>query len=101
MNTAANPNNYYLISAQVVDADKLPIGSLTKVSAAAPVNFDTKLPLVLVITLSNNPNGFNNDAQPVQFAYGGQNWDSSQSPQCNMGAYDSGVRQGDCTWQCP
>ena len=32
---------------------------------------------------------------PVTFAYGSQNWKSSDG-QCNVGLYDSGARQMDC-----
>ena len=57
------------------------------------VNVDSQLPLVLVVTAENV------DDDPVEFAYGGQSWDSN-SAQCSVGGYDSGARQMDCGFSC-
>ena len=101
MNTVANPNGFYIIDVRINDADRRILTNETHLNAAAPGSILTVLPHPLSITLSNNPNGVNNDAMPIVFDYDTQHWDSSQSPQCTMGAYDHGVRQGDCTFSCP
>ncbi|KAF2681924.1 hypothetical protein K458DRAFT_342944 [Lentithecium fluviatile CBS 122367] len=40
------------------------------------------------------------DADPVQFAYGGQTWDSNDKNRCSVGAYDNNERQMDCGFTC-
>lgn len=103
-------DHQYYLAARVVDAQ----GSLlaqagnsyevggTKVAASSPVGIDSALPYVVVITVplpgSLGPKG-NTDTAPVAFAYAGQTWGSSDS-QCKVGKYDSGARQGDCTFSC-
>lgn len=55
---------------------------------------DTALPFNLIV----DPGA--TDKDPVGFWYSDQYWLSSQS-QCSFGKYDSGSRQGDCSFQCP
>lgn len=64
-----------------------------RVSAANPVNIDSLLPWVLVYT-RHGP-----DSAVPHFDYANDHWDATQ-PRCKVGAFDSGARQGDCSFAC-
>lgn len=87
----------YSINVVLEDADSMIIGNtLGTVESRNPIvvpGFGGQLPVQLIVTMGNV------DKDPVQFAYGDQNWDSDSS-QCKMGKYDHGKREGDCGFNC-
>ena len=94
----------YAFDVLIYDADKKPIGQVSKASidgTTKTLNVNSNLPYVLVITADGG------DADPVKFAYGGQNWDSKDSAvhQSNLGTkaddgYKDGNREGDMGFTC-
>ena len=81
--------------ANISDANGIEIGQATKQSAAESLEVvDSVLPYDLVLATGSTDNA------PIMFWYGDQYWDSSSS-ECSVGAYDSGMRQMDCGFQCP
>ena len=81
----------YLFSASLKDPNGMIIGSLNR--APTPGDITSSLPYVVILTAGNQ------DSDPVEFQYAGQRW-LSDSPQCSVGAYDSGSRNMDCGFSC-
>lgn len=97
-NPASNGNDAtsdYRFTILVKDANQELVGEVDYYDAPSgqAVNVDGELPLVFIATAGTV------DDDPVKFAYGSQNWDSS-SAQCKVGGYDSGSRQMDCGFTC-
>lgn len=93
-NGAGGTSNYRF-DITIFDDNQIQIGQVLLADApgGVGVDVDSKLPLVLVVTSEQV------DSDPVQFAYGGQSWDSNS--QCSVGGYDSGSRNMDCGFACP
>lgn len=73
----------------------MPIGgvSMLDVPAQQTRSIDSRLPYSLSITSGNV------DSDPVSFGYAGFNFNTN-GPNCKVGGYDSGARQGDCGFDC-
>ena len=81
----------FAFDVNLYDAAKKPIGQVVKAAAAAAsrllpnnkvtnyLDMDSNLPDVLIITTTGG------DGDPVQFAYGGATWMSSDATHCSMG----------------
>ncbi|KAF1985101.1 hypothetical protein K402DRAFT_464743 [Aulographum hederae CBS 113979] len=97
---ANDPNSHYALTARIVDAAGTLVGEVgnsyavgdNHIDASAQIDMASALPMKLLITVGTL------DDQPIGFAYSDQSWDSGMSSQCNTGGYDSGSRQGDCTF---
>lgn len=67
------------------------------IGAADPlIIVDTCLPFDLIVAAPGP-----DDSSPVDFWYADQYWTSSMKAQCSFGGYDSGARNGDCSFSCP
>ncbi|KAI4215944.1 MAG: hypothetical protein L6R36_009354 [Xanthoria steineri] len=89
----------YYLQAQIQDANHFEIGHLDKTDATEPVNVNSALPLVLVITAAKPGSSEDPDGAPLQFAYGADKW-SSDDARCKFGGYENGNREGDCGFAC-
>ncbi len=71
------------------------IGSVSKLDVPAKntSSIDSRLPYTLNITSGNVDN------DPIGFGYAGFKFNTN-SPNCKIGRYDSGSRQGDCGFSC-
>ncbi|KAH8802297.1 hypothetical protein DL96DRAFT_1633972 [Flagelloscypha sp. PMI_526] len=81
---------------KLFDSVQTPIGATDgpqDAPANVPINLDSKLPFVMIVTAQNI------DDDPIKFAYAGQNFDSNAG-QCSVGRYDSGKREMDCGFTC-
>jgi len=85
----------YRLTIELFDANHAPLGGVNtaNVPDGGSVDVGSALPNVYIAAVAYV------DSDPVLFAYGGQKFDSS-SPQCSMGEYDNGSRQGDCGFTC-
>ncbi|KAH8832495.1 hypothetical protein DL96DRAFT_1676921 [Flagelloscypha sp. PMI_526] len=86
----------YKLDIKLFNAVQAPIGATsgpTDAPANHPIDFTSKLPFVMIVTAQNV------DANPIKFAYAGQNFDSDAA-QCSVGAYDSGKREMDYGFTC-
>ena len=88
-------NSDYRFDITMVDDQGEVVGGLTAADGptGVAIDVDSKLPYVFEVTAGAV------DSDPVSFAYAGQTW-TSDDGQCSMGAYDSGARNGDCSWTC-
>lgn len=90
-----NPGSTYRLDITLQDDQHVRVGQV--LFADAPpnqdVDVDSALPLVFIATAENV------DDDPLKFRYGSQAWDSN-SPQCKVGGYDSGMRNMDCGFSC-
>lgn len=84
----------YRFTITLKDAIGEPLGGASVVEAPSGqgVDVDSQLPNVFIATAGYV------DSDPVSFAYGGQQWDSSGG--CSVGGYDGGSRQMDCGFSC-
>jgi hypothetical protein len=89
-----NPTPDYQLAVTIKDGANIVIGSATKQIATHPLAVDSKLPFDVIVKEGNADN------DPIQFWYADQYWDSN-SKACSMGKYDSGNRNGDCSFNCP
>lgn len=62
--------------------------------ARGVVNFDSDLPLVLVVSV------YGDDDDWLGFGYGDQAWRSDDEDKCKFGGYNSMWREGDCSFEC-
>jgi len=95
------PNNYYSIEAVIKDANGNPIfGDLPRTTASNPISISSFLPYQLIVTAVLPGSVPDTDAEPLQFAYGGDFWNSGDTTRCSVGNYDSGARNMDCGFAC-
>jgi len=94
------PNNYYSIEAQIKDANGDQIGEISRTTATGPIDISSKLPYQLIVTTVLPGSVPNTDAEPVNFAYGGDLWNSGDTTRCSQGGYDNGARNMDCGFAC-
>lgn len=94
------PDNFYSIEATIKDANGDQIGEIPRTTATGPIDISSKLPYQLVVTTVLPGSVPDTDAEPVQFAYGGDFWNSGDENRCSQGAYDSGARGIDCGFAC-
>ena len=81
----------------MTDADTKAIGQIDKQPVdpmTHSIGMDSNLPAVMIITADGG------DDDPIKFAYNGESFDSNDATHCQMGAYDSGSRQGNCGFTC-
>lgn len=87
----------YAVQVTIKGADGAQIGYLFKSNADVPVGVDNQLPNVLIITSEWNQAGY------VQFSYGSDSWQSSDS-RCKVGKANSpfgyGTSDMDCGFTC-
>ena len=93
-NSRNDPLNYYEMAITVFDNSNIEVGQATKESAEnALVIVDSALPFQLIVATGA-------DKDTITFWYADQYWDSKTG--CGqMGGYDRGSRQGDCSFKCP
>lgn len=94
------PDNFYSVEATIKDANENPIGEIAKTKADVPINISSKLPYQLIVTAALPGSVPDTDAEPLNFAYGGDFWSSNDSARCSVGNYDSGARHMDCGFAC-
>lgn len=94
------PNNHYSLEVQIKDNDGNLIGHLDKTDSDNSVGVDSKLPLVMVVSTVPLGSVENTDAQPVQFRYWADAWDSDNNQRCSSGGYDQDKREMDCGFSC-
>lgn len=87
--------NDYQYDVRIFDSIQEIIGGINALSIPNLqfANIDSQLPNALVITSGLI------DADPITFDYAGQQFDAGSS-QCSIGGYDSGNRDGDCSFSC-
>ncbi|KAH8823206.1 hypothetical protein DL96DRAFT_1818962 [Flagelloscypha sp. PMI_526] len=86
----------YKLDIKLFDSVQAPIGDSggqKDAPANKAVEVTSKLPNVMIVTAQNV------DADPIKFAFGGENFDSNAA-QCSVGGYDSGKREMDCSFTC-
>ncbi|KAH8802294.1 hypothetical protein DL96DRAFT_1633956 [Flagelloscypha sp. PMI_526] len=94
--TIGGAEDNYKLDIKLFDSVQTPIGATDcpqDAPANVPINLDSKLPFVMIVTAQNI------DDDPIKFAYAGQNFDSNAG-QCSVGRYDSGKREMDCGFTC-
>lgn len=94
------PNNFYSIEAVIKDANKDTIGNIDRTTATGRIDISSKLPNTLAVTTVLPGSVLDTDAEPVQFGYGGDLWNSGDENRCSQGPYDSGARSMDCGFAC-
>lgn len=94
------PDNFYSIDAIIKDANGETIGNIDRTTATGPIDISSKLPYQLVVTTVLPGSVPDTDAEPVQFAYGGDSWNSGDGTRCSQGAYDNNKRLIDCGFAC-
>lgn len=108
------PNNFYSIEATIKDAngdfqyklnelgipDAAKIGEIPRTQATGPINISSKLPYQLIVTTALPGSVPDTDAEPVNFAYGGDFWNSGDQTRCSQGGYENGARHMDCGFAC-
>ncbi|KAH8809633.1 hypothetical protein DL96DRAFT_1821880 [Flagelloscypha sp. PMI_526] len=75
----------YKLDIKLFDSVQTPIGATDgpqDAPANVPINLDSKLPFVMIVTAQNI------DDDPIKFAYAGQNFDSNAG-QCSVGRHNS------------
>jgi hypothetical protein len=83
----------YSFTARIMDSNQNEIGNSGGKQVGPIIVLTTKLPKTFTIT------GRAVDADPVGLGYDGATSDSN-APACSVGAYDSGKREMDCSFQC-
>ncbi len=84
----------YGIDVIIKDNEGSPIGNLLRTNFNnSPINIDSQLPYVLVVT-EGGAKDWN-----LYFAYGADSW-SSADDRCKVGGWDGNNRQMDCGWAC-
>ena len=94
------PDNFYSIDAVIKDANGDIIGNIDRTTATARIDISSKLPYTLAVTTVLPGSVPNTDAEPVQFGYGAELWNSGDENRCSVGGYDSGARRMDCGFVC-
>lgn len=94
------PDNYYSIETQIKDANGDQIGEISRTTATGPINISSKLPYQLIVTTALPGSVPDTDAEPVNFAYGGDSWNSGDQTRCSQGGYENGARNIDCGFAC-
>ena len=94
------PDNFYSIDAVIKDANGDTIGNIDRTTATGRIDISSKLPYTLAVTTVLPGSVPNTDAEPVQFGYGADLWNSGDKNRCSQGAYDSGARRMDCGFAC-
>ncbi|KAI4212618.1 MAG: hypothetical protein LQ351_004690 [Letrouitia transgressa] len=85
----------YQVAVDVFDNSNRQIGQASKQSAAKPLEVvNANLPFNIIVV----PGGTDDD--PMNFWFADQYWDSNNKDRCSVGAYDSGSRKMDCTFDC-
>ena len=92
---SASGNSEYRLDVTLKDALQDVVGGVNLLSLPGGTfsGIDSQLPNVFEVEVGAN------DAEPVDFQYAGQAWDSN-SAQCSVGGYDSGSRAIDCGFNC-